>query len=90
MINDLKVNESIINPEIGLGYGYLWNVLGEDLGLGRMFLHTGAGIHLLWVLPELKVVVVHRVDTLADDYRLTGDDLNRLFDLVLAALVDVE
>ena len=80
---------SITNPEIGLGYGYLWYVLPEDLGLGRAFLHTGAGIHLLGVFPDLKVVVVHRVDTLADDVRFTGDDLSVLFDLLAAALVDL-
>ena len=62
----------------------------EDLGLGRTFLHTGAGIHLLCVMPDLKVVVVHRVDTLADDIRFTGDDLGHLFGLLTAALVDLK
>jgi CubicO group peptidase (beta-lactamase class C family) len=81
---------SIMNPEVGLGYGYLWYVISEDLGLGRLFLHTGAGIHLLAVFPDLKVVVVHRVDTLADDIRFTGDDLSDLFELLMAALVDLK
>jgi CubicO group peptidase (beta-lactamase class C family) len=81
---------SMINPEIGLGYGYLWNVISKDLGLGRVFFHTGVGIHLLAVLPDLKVVVVHRVDTLADDVRFTGDDLGHLFSLLTSALVDLE
>ncbi len=80
----------IKKSEIGLGYGYLWYVLPEDLGLGRVFLHTGAGIHLLCVMPDLKVVVVHRVDTLADDIRFTGDDLGHLFGLLTAALVDLK
>jgi len=83
-------SHSVLNPEIGLGYGYLWNVLPEDLGLGRVFFHTGVGIHLLAVMPDLKVVVVHRVDTLADDVRFTGDDLNHLFGLLGAALVDLK
>ncbi len=81
---------SLTESEIGLGYGYLWCVLPEDLGLGRAFLHTGAGIHLLCVLPDLKVVVVHRVDTLADDVRFSGDDLGHLFGLLTAALVDLK
>jgi CubicO group peptidase (beta-lactamase class C family) len=79
-----------MNPEVGLGYGYLWYVVSEELGLGRLFLHTGAGIHLLAVFPDLKVVVVHRVDTLADDVRFTGDDLGELFELLMAALIDLK
>jgi hypothetical protein len=31
-----------------------------------MYFHTGAGVHMLGVCPDLKVVFVHRVDTLAD------------------------
>jgi CubicO group peptidase (beta-lactamase class C family) len=81
---------SMISPEIGFGYGYLWNVISEELGLGRVFLHTGVGIHLLAVFPDLKVVVVHRVDTLADDIRFTGDDLNHLFELLATALADLK
>ncbi len=81
---------SMVIPEAGLGYSYLWYVLSEDVGLGRAFLHTGVGIHLLAVFPELKVVVVHRVDTLADDIRFTGDDLSDLFGLLMAALVDLK
>jgi CubicO group peptidase (beta-lactamase class C family) len=81
---------SMISPEIGFGYGYLWNVISEELGLGRVFLHTGVGIHLLAVFPDLKVVVVHRVDTLADDIRFTGDDLNHLFELLATVLADLK
>jgi len=39
----------------------------------------------LAVFPDLKVVVVHRVDTLADDVRFTPDDLNGLLDLLVTA-----
>jgi CubicO group peptidase (beta-lactamase class C family) len=81
---------SLMNHEIGLSYGMLWNVLPEELGLGRFFFHTGVGIHMLAVLPDLKVVIVHRVDTLANDVRLTGDDLSDLFGLLAAALVDLK
>jgi CubicO group peptidase (beta-lactamase class C family) len=83
-------SHSIIDPDTGFSYGYLWYVLPEELGLGRIFLHTGAGIHLLGVFPDLKVVVVHRVDSLADDVRFTGDDLGHLFDLLADALVDLQ
>jgi len=85
-----KRHSVIEESEIGLGYGLLWNVLPEELGLGRFFFHTGVGMHLLAVLPDLKAVVVHRVDTLADEVRFTGDDLNDLFNLLGAALTDLK
>jgi CubicO group peptidase (beta-lactamase class C family) len=76
---------SMMTPEGSIGYGYLWNVISEDVGLGRAYLHGGAGVHLLAVFHDHKFVVVHRVDTLADDVRFTADDLNRLLDLLVAA-----
>ncbi len=79
-----------MNPGIGLGCGYLWYVLPDVNGLGRIFFRTGAGVHLLGVCPDLRVVIVHRVDTLADDIRFTGDDLNDLFDLIVAAIADLK
>jgi CubicO group peptidase (beta-lactamase class C family) len=80
---------SLMQSEIGLSYGMLWSVLPEDLGFGKFFFHTGVGIHLLAVLPDLGVVLVHRVDALADDVQFTGDDMNDLFDLIADALVDL-
>jgi len=64
-------------------------VISKDLGFGRLYFHTGVGIHLLAVFPDLNVVVVHRVDTLADEVRFTENDLNELFELLGAALVDL-
>jgi CubicO group peptidase (beta-lactamase class C family) len=88
-ITESTRQHSMMKPEIGLGYGYLWYTLPPLPGLGRMFFHTGAGVHMLAVCPDLNVVIVHRVDTLADNVRFTGDDLNGLFDLLMAALADV-
>lgn len=68
----------------GLGYGYMWYVLPEEMGVGRAFLHTGAGVHMLAVFPDLKLVIVHRVDT-DGTYRTTLADVYRLFDLVFEA-----
>lgn len=45
---------------------------------------TGAGVHLLAVLPDLKLVFVHRVDT-DHPYNFNQENLNRLFDLIFAA-----
>jgi CubicO group peptidase (beta-lactamase class C family) len=84
-----KPHSVIEESEIGLGYGMLWNVLPEELGLGRFFFHTGVGIHLLAVMPDLKVVIVHRVDTLANDVHFTEEDLSELFNRLGAALADL-
>lgn len=44
-------------------YGYLWRIIPPEAGLGSGFYHTGLGVHLLAVLPERRLVIVHRVDT---------------------------
>ena len=55
---------SITNPEYGLAYGMLWDVLLPDPGQERpSFYHTGVGVHMLGVYPEHGLVMVHRVDT---------------------------
>jgi len=62
-INKSTTAYSIADEQIGLGYGYLWYVLPEDENLGRCYLHTGNGVHMLAVFPDIKLVIVHRVDT---------------------------
>lgn len=55
---------SIINPEYGLAYGMLWNVLVPDNADERpSFYHTGVDIHMLGIYPKHKLVMVHRVNT---------------------------
>lgn len=75
---------SISDPEIGLGYGYLWNVLPEDDVLGRCFLHTGNGVHLLAIFPDIKLVIVHRVDT-TKPYNFSTQKLFYLWDIFFKA-----
>jgi CubicO group peptidase (beta-lactamase class C family) len=75
---------SIFDREWGIGYGYMWYVLPEEMGYGRAFLHTGVGVHMLAVFPELKLVMVHRVDT-DHEYVTTSENLSRLLDLILSA-----
>ena len=76
------------SQEIDLGYGWLWLVFLEDTGLGKAFLHTGAGIHMLAVLRDLNLVIVHRVDSERVDSEITfsNDDLILLFELILSAI----
>ena len=47
----------------GDAYGYLWRIISPDDPFGPGFYHTGLGVHALIVLPEKKMVIVHRVDT---------------------------
>lgn len=55
---------SLYDPERGFAYGMLWNVILPNEGEKYTSLfHTGLGIHLLGIYPNLNMVIVHRVDT---------------------------
>jgi CubicO group peptidase (beta-lactamase class C family) len=61
---------STVSEEMGVGYGFLWNVVRPGSPVSNMlcdgqgaFYHTGVGIHILSVLPAQKLVYVHRYDT---------------------------
>jgi hypothetical protein len=41
----------------------LWDVLVPATGAKPSFYHTGLGVHMLGVYPELGLVIVHRVNT---------------------------
>jgi CubicO group peptidase (beta-lactamase class C family) len=74
---------SVVNEQLGLGYGYMWYVLTDE-EIGHAFFHTGAGVHLLGVFPQLKLVLVHRVDT-ERPYNFTGGNLIQLWNLIFDA-----
>ena len=62
---------SIVDSASGIAYGYLWRVFPEDSELANMigspgYYHTGVGIHILIVVPDLKLVLVQRYDTDGD------------------------
>ena len=67
-------------------YGYMWNIFPEELGFGNGFYHTGAGVHLLAVLPETKLVLVHRVDT-DKDFDITGNEFLQLMYMIAEARI---
>jgi CubicO group peptidase (beta-lactamase class C family) len=59
---------SVTDSLAGAGYGYMWNVIipggAMAAALGSPgYYHPGLGAHALIVLPELKLVIVERVDT---------------------------
>jgi CubicO group peptidase (beta-lactamase class C family) len=65
-------------------YGYLWRIIPEESGLGYGFYHAGLGVHLLAVLPEQKLVLVHRVDT-DQDFDITWSEIRTLMEMIVSA-----
>jgi CubicO group peptidase (beta-lactamase class C family) len=65
-------------------YGYLWRIIPNEAGLGHGFYHAGLGAHLLAVLPDQKLVLVHRVDT-DRDFDIRWTQIRRLIELIVGA-----
>ena len=65
-------------------YGYLWRIIPEEAGVGPGFYHGGLGVHLLAVLPERKLVLVHRVDT-DRDFDVRWPEIKALMELIVSA-----
>ena len=70
-----------INNLNGDGYGYMWSIIPEEAGLGNGFYHTGTGVHFLAVLPDAKLVLVHRVDT-DKDFDITWKEIRQLMYMI--------
>ncbi|KAA3662233.1 MAG: class C beta-lactamase-related serine hydrolase [Calditrichaeota bacterium] len=67
-INESTTTYSILDSTAGVGYGYMWYTIPDGSGFAQMigasgFYHTGVGVHIVIVLPELKLVLVERYDT---------------------------
>jgi len=82
---------SVINEEMGLGYGYMWNVVKPGAGFSSLifdgkggFYHTGVGIHTLSVLPEHKLVYVYRYDT-DGEFQDPGEATIQLVSMIMNA-----
>ena len=76
-----------INALGGDGYGYMWSIIPEESGFGVGFYHTGNGVHVLAVLPEAKLVFIHRVDT-DRDFDITWEEIRRLMYMIATASSD--
>lgn len=75
---------SMTEPEYGLAYGMLWNVIVADKPSATAFFHTGAGVHMLGVYPQQRLVMVHRVDT-EQGSRFNDGDLYKVIRMMHAA-----
>ena len=83
-IRESTSGHPVDNPG-GDPYGYLWRIIPADAGLGYGFYHTGLGVHLLAILPEADLVVVHRVDT-DRPFDTTWGEIRTLLEMVLNGL----
>ena len=63
----------------GDGYGYMWKVSLTD----NFYYHTGYGGHLLLIIPQLDLVIVHRVNTDIGDN--VGAELGLLVGMIVNA-----
>jgi CubicO group peptidase (beta-lactamase class C family) len=82
---------SIVNEKLGVGYGYMWNVVKPGTAFSNIlfdgkggFYHTGVGIHTLSVLPEHKLVYIYRYDT-DGEYQDPGDATIQLVSMIMNA-----
>lgn len=81
---------SIIDSTMGVGYGYLWNVIPKGseaaqlAGNNKIFFHTGIGVHMLMIIPEIKLVLVMRMDT-DGEWTDPGEDTLDLALMILTA-----
>lgn len=67
-ITESTTTYSILDSTAGVGYGYMWNTIPDGSGFAQLigasgFYHTGVGVHIVIILPELKLVLVERYDT---------------------------
>ena len=70
-IDESTMAYSTMENTNGLGYGYMWKIIPEDSEIGQMigypgYYQTGAGGHVLVIIPDLKLVIVERYDTQKD------------------------
>jgi CubicO group peptidase (beta-lactamase class C family) len=67
-IGESTTTYSILDSTAGIGYGYMWTTIPAGSGFAQLigasgFYHTGVGVHIVIILPELKLVLVERYDT---------------------------
>ena len=70
-IEESTTSYSVADSTSGLGYGYMWRIIPEGTPIASYlgypgYYHTGIGVHALVIIPELKLVIVQRLDTDGD------------------------
>ena len=77
-IEESTATYSVVDDDSGIGYGYMWRTIPEGSPIAQMvgssgFYHTGVGVQVVIVLPELKLVIVELMDTDAPGWVDPGD-----------------
>jgi CubicO group peptidase (beta-lactamase class C family) len=91
-----RSTRSYSTTDAGGGYGYMWWVASEGKGLPGLVLPRGTfwawGTrgHYVVVVPAMKLVVVHRVDTDRRGREVNHQQFGRLLKLILDAREGVE
>jgi len=67
-ITESTTTYSILDSTAGVGYGYMWYTIPQGSGFEQLigasgFYHTGVGVHIVIIIPALKLVLVERYDT---------------------------
>ena len=94
-IDESTQTYSTVSNEMGIGYGYMWNVVKPKGAFAQLFdghdafYHTGIGIHTLAVIPGLKLVFIYRYDT-DGPFQDPGDATIQLVSLVMNARASKE
>ncbi len=80
---------STVDAASGVSAGYMWRIASKEGDIGQaigyeMYFHTGLGVHVLAVIPDLDLVLVHRMDT-TGPFTDPGDRLGQLMGMVILA-----
>jgi len=82
---------SVVSDKMGVGYGYLWNIVQPGSAFSNMifsgkggFYHTGVGIHTLAVIPDLRSVYIYRYDT-DGEFKDPGEATIQLVSMIMNA-----
>ncbi len=78
-----------VSNNSGDPYGYLWRIIPAEAGLGSGFYHRGLGVHLLAVLQDPDLVVVHRVNT-DIAHEITWEEIKTLIGMAIRAVENTE
>jgi len=88
-IEESTTSYSIAHEPSGQGYGYMWKIAPEGSGIAQsigypFFFHTGIGVHVLAVVPNLELVLIHRLNT-DGEWVDPGEGLITLITMIIEA-----
>lgn len=69
------------------GYGYMWWLLGGELGQHGAYTALGVGDQAITIIPDLELVFVHRVNTYADN-RVSLQDVIELLEQLIDSKIE--